>query len=305
MGRDSQGNLYNTTWDRPAVLTPDVFVMQYRDLYFASVVYDRPVNVFSGTFEIGGQSVGASFERLELREFDSGIDQFIPEQQTLPYVSYDTSGVTPADEMPGFWGAFWGSIHENSHTALDVAGMLPIVGEVADGFNGLIYLAEGDPGNAAMSFGAMVPFAGNFVTGGKWAKKAAGAAGDLGKQAIKQVDNIPAHLKQTKNGVKVKEIKIDGNKYPESAQHLKDAGYDNKTVIVDRAGAAKRRRDALSDVEPKPKLDRDEMPPAIFKEGSQSVRHISPADNRGAGASIGNQLRGTPDGVKVRIKVDP
>ena len=47
------------------------------------------------------------------------------------------------------------------------------------------------------------------------------------------------------------------------------------------------------------------MPAAIFQEGSQSIRHITPSDNRGAGASIGNQLRGTPDGVKVRIKVDP
>jgi len=187
-------------------------------------------------------------------------------------------------------------------------GMAPGVGEVFDLANAGLYFLEGDYGNAAMSAASAVPLAGNFVTTAKWGKKVvngAGAMSGLGKQVIKHADDAPGLLKQTKNNLKVKEIIIDGKKYPESARHLKDSGYNNKTVTVDRAGAAKRRRDALADVESKLKLDRDEMPPAIFREGSQSVRHISPADNRGAGASIGNQLRSTPDGVKVRIKVDP
>jgi filamentous hemagglutinin len=43
----------------------------------------------------------------------------------------------------------------------------------------------------------------------------------------------------------------------------------------------------------------------MFKEGGTGagVRSISPKDNMGAGACIGNACRGLPDGEKVRIKV--
>lgn len=50
----------------------------------------------------------------------------------------------------------------------------------------------------------------------------------------------------------------------------------------------------------------DEYPPAMFREGGagSSVRPVSPADNMGAGASIGNQCRGLACGSQVRIVVD-
>ena len=130
-------------------------------------------------------------------------------------------------------------------------------------------------------------------------------------QAVNKLDThfnaAPAGnvVKRADDTAHIKDIKIDSTKYPESAKHLKDSGYNGQLVTTDRNGIDQRRKDALSKVKSKPKLDRDEMPPAVFKEGSQSVRHISPSDNRGAGASIGNQLRGIPDGVKVRIVVDP
>ncbi|PMY44391.1 hypothetical protein C1X69_30095 [Pseudomonas sp. FW305-67] len=49
----------------------------------------------------------------------------------------------------------------------------------------------------------------------------------------------------------------------------------------------------------------DEYPPAMFKEGGEgaSVRAITPKNNMGAGACIGNACRGLEDGEKVRIKV--
>lgn len=43
---------------------------------------------------------------------------------------------------------------------LDIAGLIPGVGELADGANGLIYIARGDTLNATLSFSAMIPFAG-------------------------------------------------------------------------------------------------------------------------------------------------
>ncbi|MFJ8063957.1 T7SS effector LXG polymorphic toxin [Psychrobacillus sp. NPDC096426] len=56
-------------------------------------------------------------------------------------------------------------------TVLDVAGLIPGVGEIADGLNGVIYSFRGDKTNAALSFGAMIPFVGWASTGGKFAKK--------------------------------------------------------------------------------------------------------------------------------------
>ena len=43
----------------------------------------------------------------------------------------------------------------------------------------------------------------------------------------------------------------------------------------------------------------------MFAEGGKgaSVRPIDPSDNRGAGASMGNQLRGYPDGTHVKIEI--
>ena len=54
----------------------------------------------------------------------------------------------------------------------DVAGLVPGVGEAADGFNALIYLARGDRMNAALSGAAMIPFAGWAATGAKVGMKA-------------------------------------------------------------------------------------------------------------------------------------
>lgn len=107
------------------------------------------------------------------------------------------------------------------------------------------------------------------------------------------------------SGGVVKEIVIDGDKYPESAKHLEDSGNVGKPLTVDREGKRKRRREALKGVEPVPGKHRDECPPAVFKEGGKgaSVRPIDPGDNSGSGASIGNQLKGVKDGEKVVIRI--
>ena len=56
------------------------------------------------------------------------------------------------------------------HFILDVAGIVPGAGEVADAINGGIYVLEGDATNAALSFAATVPFAGWAATTNKWAR---------------------------------------------------------------------------------------------------------------------------------------
>ncbi|MCB1915650.1 MAG: hypothetical protein KDG52_08040 [Rhodocyclaceae bacterium] len=89
----------------------------------------------------------------------------------------------PAEEEKGWWGS-WGS--DLLHTGLDVVGLIPVVGEVADGANALIYLAEGDKVNAALSAASMLPVGGQAATAAKWGKKGVDAAAEVAERAAKE-----------------------------------------------------------------------------------------------------------------------
>jgi len=104
-------------------------------------------------------------------------------------------------------------------------------------------------------------------------------------------------------GAKV--LTLDGDKYPVSASNLEEAGAVNKPLTVNRAGAAANRADALQGLQKVPGRDLDEAPPAMFRKPGDSVvvRPTPPGDNRGAGASLGNQSRGVPEGGKVVVKI--
>ncbi len=83
---------------------------------------------------------------------------------------------------------------EALHTLLDVVGMIPVVGELADGANALLYAAEGDYANAALSAAAMVPLAGNAIGAAKLARRGAALAQKAKKlippKLIKQLDKV-------------------------------------------------------------------------------------------------------------------
>lgn len=75
------------------------------------------------------------------------------------------------------------------HNTLDVLGVIPGYGEVADAANGLIYLAEGDYLNAGLSFVSCIPVAGDAAgKGSKAANKTLGVAGDVAKHGDNIVD---------------------------------------------------------------------------------------------------------------------
>ncbi|WP_110955876.1 NucA/NucB deoxyribonuclease domain-containing protein [Anaerosinus massiliensis] len=127
--------------------------------------------------------------------------------------------------------------------------------------------------------------------------------------ARKAIENAAKKIagKTGKGKAKV-EVKISKSKYPESAQHIEDAiknGHPD-TLTIKRSGAAANRKESLKGVETVKGKDRDEYPPAMFEEGGKgaSVRTISSSDNRGAGSTMGQQLRSYPDGTKVKIKVE-
>ena len=163
-------------------------------------------------------------------------------------------------------------------------------------------------------------------------------ATSAGTMSMKAKANLPAvltnqGLAKFKQGMKDKvyEIKVDATKYKESADHITEAqkgqiwsgddwtpGRDKPSVVtIDRGNATARRSEWKSTqpgVKPRPGMDRDEYPPAMFAEGGgdASLKYVTPSDNRGAGSSIGHQLRrgweehggaGLPDGARVRILV--
>lgn len=64
-----------------------------------------------------------------------------------------------------------GGILEWVHGGLDVVGFIPGIGELADGANALIYLAEGRHLEAGISAAAMIPLFGDAGKVGKWGIK--------------------------------------------------------------------------------------------------------------------------------------
>lgn len=66
---------------------------------------------------------------------------------------------------------YWEASKDIIHIALDGFGMIPVVGEIADLTNGVLYLIEGDGVNATLSFAATIPIGGWTATGTKYAIK--------------------------------------------------------------------------------------------------------------------------------------
>ncbi|MFT4225348.1 RHS repeat-associated core domain-containing protein [Micropruina sp.] len=87
-------------------------------------------------------------------------------------------------------GANWKEI---GHVALDLAGLVPGVGEIADGINALWYAAEGDWVNAAFSAAGMVPGLGMGAIAAKYATKHGGRvikAGVAAAESRPAVDDL-------------------------------------------------------------------------------------------------------------------
>lgn len=116
--------------------------------------------------------------------------------------------IKPTEPEKSWWSR-WGS--DVVHTGLDVVGLIPGVGEIADGANALIYLAEGDKVNAAISAAAMIPGAGMAATGAKYGKKAVGAAAEaVGKKTAREAEEALAK-REAKEAEEAAAKKADGN----------------------------------------------------------------------------------------------
>lgn len=98
----------------------------------------------------------------------------------------------------------WEKWADATQTALDIVGMIPAVGEIADCINGVISLARGNYADAALSFAAMIPLVGSGATILKQAKKLkkvvepddAKAVYDL---IVKNGDDVQGYVGQSQN----------------------------------------------------------------------------------------------------------
>lgn len=80
-----------------------------------------------------------------------------------------TPNETEINEMH-FIEAIWDVMKDSGHDLLDLVGMVPVAGEVADGVNASWYFAEGDIVNGSISTAAMVPFVGVTPTAARLVK---------------------------------------------------------------------------------------------------------------------------------------
>lgn len=71
-----------------------------------------------------------------------------------------------------YYKAYQNVVTHRMQSLLDVLGLIPGGGEVADAINGGLYLMKGDATNASLSFAAMAPIGGQWATVGKWTKNA-------------------------------------------------------------------------------------------------------------------------------------
>lgn len=107
-----------------------------------------------------------------------------------PLTFSDADGLWPKIKMPKVVKSAVNKVKETvkevapvAHIALDVAGMVPVIGEAADLVNAGLYAAEGDWTNAALSAAGAIPIAGNAVTAAKTANKAVDAGQAIAKNA--------------------------------------------------------------------------------------------------------------------------
>ncbi|MFI0480110.1 nucleic acid/nucleotide deaminase domain-containing protein [Actinomadura sp. 9N215] len=146
----------------------------------------------TGTYDMG------------FRNYDPGLNRFLTRDMYMGALSdmalttdpftgsrYAFAGGNPISNVELDGHGFGSFLRDLGHATLDVVGLIPVVGEVADGVNAAWYGVECAVGvdgaclDAALSAAAMVPGLGWGATGAKWAKRGAdavSAASDAGKR---------------------------------------------------------------------------------------------------------------------------
>lgn len=121
------------------------------------------------------------------------------------------------------------------HIMLDVAGVVPVVGEVADLANGGIYTLQGDGVNATLSFASAIPIGGWAVTAAKYAKIMIIAA-DGSRRTLKWAKNANNIISFGKRGL-LRDVLGLAVGDPRKAHHLVPWEHCEKGIIQKAAGS--------------------------------------------------------------------
>jgi len=123
--------------------------------------------------------------------------------------------------------AAMGNPIDDLHLGLDLAGNIPVFGELFDGMNGLLYAGRGQKVNAAASFSAMAPIVGNGL---KYGIKGIAKTGPDAIKVFRAVDQ--AELASIKNTGKFL-IKNGGTEAKYFANTLENAHAFGKQLYPD------------------------------------------------------------------------
>ncbi|WP_372405122.1 polymorphic toxin-type HINT domain-containing protein [Streptomyces luteireticuli] len=200
---------------------------QRRTLPFGGPRDAKPVAWPNDKGFLGGtMDSSTGLTHLGAREYDPNSGRFISvdpvadlsDPQQLHAYAYGRNNPLGFPDPSGkLFGISWDDVtdfvEDYGHETLDVIGMVPVVGEWADGVNGLWYLGEGDYLNASLSFASAVPIAGYAATAAKGAKYV-----EEGADAAKAVEKTEAAVEDTaKTAAKTEEASKDVAKAAEEA----------------------------------------------------------------------------------------
>ncbi|WP_306208171.1 golvesin C-terminal-like domain-containing protein [Actinoplanes sp. RD1] len=174
----------------------------------------------SGTYDMGFRDYSPAQNRFLTLDLYNGALADLS-LSTNPYTMnrYSFGGGNPISmiDLDGHWPS-WSDI---GHGALDVVGLVPVVGEVADLANGAWYAAEGNYVDAALSFSSAIPLVGYGATAVK-----------AGKYAAKGIDAVQTGTKA------VDDVATAGRKAPDVAPPPAKTGPDVPAAPGKPAGGA-------------------------------------------------------------------
>jgi RHS repeat-associated protein len=203
---------------------------------------DNPYNAYRFNADRVDGSTGTY--NMGFRTYDPGLNRFLSRDMYNGALS-DMGLVS--DPLTGNRYAFGGGnpisnieldghgwLSDLGHAALDAAGMIPVVGAVADVANGAWYAAEGDYLDAGISFAGAIPVIGDAALGARLAVKGAkyAAEGAEALQGLKNADHLVNDAKAAAHGV---EDTADAAKQAKAAQQEAAAAK----AAAEKAAAAK------------------------------------------------------------------
>lgn len=177
-------------------------------------------------------------------------------------------------------------------TGLDIIGLIPGLGEIADGLNGLISLARGDYVGASLSFAAMVPFAGWAATAGKFGRKAA-----KGAEAVADITRAAS-----KYGDEVSSLVKFGERHADEAAELVTKNADDAAKLVTKnadeaAQAVSKKAGDLAKGAPLP----DEAVVHRIGGGAPENLKLSPQDLKADTVGLSVLEGGTPEAARKQM----